>query len=266
MGLCLSACPSVCLSVCLSQVGVLPKRQNLWSNKQHHWIAQSDAKTQNATATEPADGHTKKFLSRSQVTVEICKCKLNVKTACHSYRLLSSSPSTISRAHEIGNFFLHVSLWSPKHFASSSIPCTLAPGTLCTAACRCCCCCYDVIALCIITDCDFNSIWVYHGYMLFPHPKYLILLHRAYWQLCTNMMLLTSPQTGITKSHGHRRKTSLPWVYTHGKFCKVRTSGCTHKLLDTKTARQTDKSTNRRAYMHVTNTIPASNGKQWQFL
>jgi len=38
MGLCLSVCPSV--SVCLSQVGVLLKRQNVGSHKQHHTIPQ----------------------------------------------------------------------------------------------------------------------------------------------------------------------------------------------------------------------------------
>ena len=36
MGLCMS----VCLSVCLSQVGVLLKRLNVESHKQHHMIAQ----------------------------------------------------------------------------------------------------------------------------------------------------------------------------------------------------------------------------------
>ena len=44
MALCLSIRPSVCLSVCpsvcLSQVGVLLKRQNVGSHKQHHTIAQ----------------------------------------------------------------------------------------------------------------------------------------------------------------------------------------------------------------------------------
>ena len=38
MGLCL--CLSVCLFVCLSQVGVLRKRLNVESQKQHHTIAQ----------------------------------------------------------------------------------------------------------------------------------------------------------------------------------------------------------------------------------
>ena len=130
----MSVRPSVRLSVCLSQVGVLPKRQNLGSNKQHHWIAQSDAKTQNATATEPADGHTKKFLSRSQVTVEICKCGLNVKTACHSYRLLSSSPSTISCMFLCGlrNISLPVpshALSLPEHFAQQHAVAAVAATT-----------------------------------------------------------------------------------------------------------------------------------------
>ena len=38
MGLCLSLCLSVCL--CLSQIGVLLKRLNVGSHKQHHTIAQ----------------------------------------------------------------------------------------------------------------------------------------------------------------------------------------------------------------------------------
>jgi len=48
-----SVCPSVCLSVCLpvcpSQVGVLPRRLNLWSCKQRRtitqWLQFSDAKS-----------------------------------------------------------------------------------------------------------------------------------------------------------------------------------------------------------------------------
>ena len=40
MGLCLSVSVSVCLSVCLSQAGVLLKRLNVGSHKQHHTIPQ----------------------------------------------------------------------------------------------------------------------------------------------------------------------------------------------------------------------------------
>jgi len=40
MGLCLSVCLSVSVSVCLSQVGVLLKRLNGGSHKQHHTIPQ----------------------------------------------------------------------------------------------------------------------------------------------------------------------------------------------------------------------------------
>jgi len=40
MGLCPCLCLSVCLSVCLSQAGVLLKRQNVGSHKQHHTIVQ----------------------------------------------------------------------------------------------------------------------------------------------------------------------------------------------------------------------------------
>jgi len=40
MGLCLCLCLSVCLSVRLSQVGVLLKRQNVGSHKQHYTIPQ----------------------------------------------------------------------------------------------------------------------------------------------------------------------------------------------------------------------------------
>jgi len=38
--LAMGLCPSVCLSVCPSQVGVLLKRLNIGSHKQHHRIAQ----------------------------------------------------------------------------------------------------------------------------------------------------------------------------------------------------------------------------------
>jgi len=38
--LAMALCPSVCLSVCPSQVGVLLKRLNVGSHKQHHTIAQ----------------------------------------------------------------------------------------------------------------------------------------------------------------------------------------------------------------------------------
>jgi len=38
--LAMGLCPSVCLSVCPSQVGVLLKRLNIGSHKQHHTIAQ----------------------------------------------------------------------------------------------------------------------------------------------------------------------------------------------------------------------------------
>jgi len=40
MGLCLSVCLSVSVCVCLSQAGVLLKRQNVGSQKQHHTIPQ----------------------------------------------------------------------------------------------------------------------------------------------------------------------------------------------------------------------------------
>jgi len=38
--LAMALCPSVCLSVCPSQVGVLLKRLNVGSHKQHHTIVQ----------------------------------------------------------------------------------------------------------------------------------------------------------------------------------------------------------------------------------
>jgi len=51
----------LCLSVCLSQVGVLPKRLNLGSNKQHHWIAQGlvfwrQKSPRNSTGVKPCGG------------------------------------------------------------------------------------------------------------------------------------------------------------------------------------------------------------------
>ena len=46
--LAMGLCPSICVCVCLSQAGVLLKRQNVGSHKQHHTIPQglsfSDAK------------------------------------------------------------------------------------------------------------------------------------------------------------------------------------------------------------------------------
>jgi len=41
--LAMGLCPSVCVSLCLSQVGVLLKRLNVGSNKQHHTIAQDSS-------------------------------------------------------------------------------------------------------------------------------------------------------------------------------------------------------------------------------
>jgi len=41
--LAMGLCPSVCASLCLSQVGVLLKRLNVGSNKQHHTIAQDSS-------------------------------------------------------------------------------------------------------------------------------------------------------------------------------------------------------------------------------
>jgi len=38
--LAMGLCPSVCLCLCLSQAGVLLKRQNVGSHKQHHTIPQ----------------------------------------------------------------------------------------------------------------------------------------------------------------------------------------------------------------------------------
>jgi len=38
--LALGLCPSVCLCLCLTQAGVLIKRQNIGSHKQHHTIPQ----------------------------------------------------------------------------------------------------------------------------------------------------------------------------------------------------------------------------------
>ena len=62
MALCRSVRPSVCLSVCPSQVGVLLKRLNVGSHKQHHTIVQgilvfrSQRSPRNSTGVTPYEG------------------------------------------------------------------------------------------------------------------------------------------------------------------------------------------------------------------
>jgi len=133
MGLCLSACPSVCLSVCLSVRLSVCLSTSRCSTKTAKLRIKQTTPLDSPVGRQNSKRHCygasgrsyKKLLSRSQVTVEICKCGLNVTTACHSYRLLSSSLSTISRAHEIGNFFCmflcglrNISLPVPSHALS----------------------------------------------------------------------------------------------------------------------------------------------------